>query len=88
MLDDVDIVPLTDTLCKGVFELVGVVVVVPLTDTLGTGVFEVVCVVVGVNDCEELLDKVIDPLADDVGLAVLLTDSDVDTDAVADELAV
>ena len=43
---------------------------------------------VGVNDCEELLDKVIDPLADDVGLAVLLTDSDVDTDAVADELAV
>ena len=25
MLDDVDIVPLTDTLCKGVFELVEVV---------------------------------------------------------------
>ena len=56
--------------------------IVPLTDTLGTGVFELVGVVVDVNDCDELLDRVVEPLADDEGLIVLLVDSD------ADELAV
>jgi hypothetical protein len=66
--------------------------IVPVTDTLGTGVFEVVCVVVDVNDCDELLDRVIELLTDNVGSEVLLSDNDVDIDADdeadADELAV
>ena len=86
MLDELDIVPLTDILGAGVFELVCDVVDVndgeAVVDTLGTGVFELVCVVVDVNDCEELLDRVVEPLADDEGLIVLLVDSE------ADELAV
>jgi hypothetical protein len=57
-----------------------------LTDTLGTGVFEVVCDILDVNDWDELLDRVLEPLADDEGPVVLLTDSDADT--VADKLAV
>jgi len=63
-----------------------------LADTLGTGVFELVCVVVDVNDCDELLDRVIELLTDGEGSEVLLTDNDVDIDtddeAVANELAV
>ena len=84
LVDVVVVVPLTDTLDAGVFELVCVVVVVPLTDTLDAGVFEVVCDVVDVNDCEELLDKVVEPLADDERSVVLLTDSDVDNDTDSD----
>ena len=57
-----------------------------LTNTLGTGVFEVVCDILDVNDWDELLDRVLEPLADDEGPVVLLTDSDADT--VADKLAV
>ena len=49
MLDELDIVPLTDILGAGVFELVCVVVIVPLTDILGAGVFELVCDVVIVS---------------------------------------
>ena len=71
---------LNDTLGAGVFEVVCVALV--LTDTLGAGVFEVVCDIVDVNDCDELLDKVIELLTDGVGSAVLLIDSD--TDTVAD----
>jgi len=69
-----------------------VCVMLGLTDTLGTGVFEVVCDILDVNDWDELLDRVLEPLADDEGPVVLLTDNDVDIDtddeAVADELAV
>jgi hypothetical protein len=92
MLDELDIVPLNDTLDAGVFDVVCDIVDVNdcevLTDTLDAGVFEVVCVIVDVNDCEELLDKLLEPLADNEGSVVLLTDSDADEDAVADELAV
>ena len=71
-----------DALLDRVCVMLDDVDIVPLTDTLGTGVFELVCVVVSVNDCDELFDRVVEPLADDEGSVVLLVDSD------ADELAV
>ena len=81
-----------DALLDLVCDMLDEIDIVPVTDTLGTGVFEVVCVVVDVNDCDELLDRVIELLTDNVGSEVLLSDNDVDIDADdeadADELAV
>ena len=53
---------------------------------------DILCDILDVNDCDELLDRVIELLTDGEGSEVLLTDNDVDIDAddeaVTDELAV